>query len=343
MLTVHVSAAQPFTHLFMQVLTQTRQTQRALYRLALVPALIAAALATGCGDDKAKTATQAAARVNDQEVTVHQINLVLERQQGLKPEQADAASRQILEGLIDQEVAVQKAEETKLDRDPKIVQLLDATRRGLLARAYYERAAAAAVGAPAAEDVKKYFDANPGLFSERRIYMLQEFAVQSDPAAAKDLQAKLEATTSAQQFAETLKASGLKFGVNQVTQPAESLPLALVSRINALKDGQALYEQIPGGMKAILVVASRPQPLTFDQSKPLIERFLTETKRAEWLKAHTKELRTAAKVEYLGKFAEKPASAPVAAEPAPAAAPASAAASGGLDASALNKGLSGLK
>jgi EpsD family peptidyl-prolyl cis-trans isomerase len=327
----------------MQVLQQTRQTKRALYRLALVPALIAAALATGCGDDKdGAKATQAAARVNDQEVTVHQINLVLERQQGLKPEQADAASRQILEGLIDQEVAVQKAEETKLDRDPKIVQLLDATRRGLLARSYYERAAAAAVGTPAAEDVKKYFDANPGLFSDRRIYMLQEFTIQGDAAATKALQAQLEATSGPQQFAEALKGSGLKFGVNQVTQPAESLPLALVGRISKLQDGQALYEQGNGGMKAILVVASRPQPLTFDQAKPLIERFLTETKRSEWLKTHVKELRTTAKVDYLGKFAEKAASAPASA-PAEAPAPAAPSSSGGLDESALNKGLSGLK
>jgi EpsD family peptidyl-prolyl cis-trans isomerase len=321
----------------MQVIKQTRSTPRAFYRLALAPALIAAALVTGCGDDKGgDKATQAAARVNDQEVTVHQINLVLERQQGLKPEQADGAARQILESLIDQEVAVQKAEETKLDRDPKIVQMLDATRRGLLARSYYERASAAAVGAPSADDVKKYFDGNPGLFTDRRIYMLQEFTIQGEADATKALQAKLEATTSAQEFGEVLKGSGLKFGVNQVTQPAESLPLALVGRISSLKDGQALYEQGTGGMKAILVVASKPQPLTFDQAKPLIERFLTETKRGEWLKTHVKDLRAAAKVEYLGKFAEKAGAA--ASAPAAAASVAS-----GVDQEAINKGVSGLK
>lgn len=333
----------------MQVQTQTRQHQRTLSRLALVPAVVAAALLTGCfggDDDKPKTASQAAARINDQEVTVHQINLVLERQQGLKPEQADGASRQILESLIDQEVAVQKAEESKLDRDPKIVQMLDATRRGLLARAYYEKAAGAAVGTPSLDEVKKYFETNPGLFTDRRIYMLQEFTIQGESAQTTDLQAKLQATDTPQAFIDTLKASGLKFAVNQVTQPAESLPLALVGRISTLKDGQALYEQGTGGMKAILVVASRPQPLTFDQSRPLIERFLTETKRAEWLKAHIKELRAAAKVEYVGKFAEKPASAPAAepaaVAPAVSAEPAASAASG-LDSDALSKGLSGLK
>ena len=332
----------------------SKQSPRTLHRMAVVPVLVAAALLSACGKDGGKDgkASQAAARVNGQELTVHQINLILERQPGLKPEQAEAASRQVLEGLIDQEIAVQKAEEEKLDRDPKIVQLLDAQRRALLARSYLEKASTAAIGTPSADEVKKYFDSKPGLFSQRRIYMLQDFTIQGSPEQTKDLQAKLEASPDVQTFAETLKASGLKFAVNQVTQPAESLPMNLVDRISALKDGQALYEQGNGGMKAILVVASRAQPLTFDQSKPLIERFLTETKRQEWLKNHMKEARTGAKIEYIGKFAEKAASgADTAAAPAApavpsapvAAVPEQPAASSGIDADALSKGLSGLK
>jgi hypothetical protein len=171
------------------------------------------------------------------------------------------------------------------------------------------------------------------------MYMIQEFTIQGDANQTKDLQAKLEAGSTPQQFGDTLKASGLKFNVNQVTQPAENLPLNLIDRIAALKDGQALYQQGNGGMKAILVVASREQPLTYDQAKPLIERFLTETRRQEWMQKHVKDLRTAAKIEYIGKFAEKAASGAAA---APAPEPVASAASG-LDASALSKGLSGLK
>lgn len=341
----------------MHIQKQTRTSSRALSRLALVPAVLAVSLLAGCfGDDaeKSKGATQAAARVNDNEVTVHQINMVLERQPGLKPDQADAAGRQILEGLIDQELAVQKAEESKLDRDPKIVQMLDASRRQILARAYYEKASTTAITPPALDEIQKYFNENPGLFANRRIYMLQEFTIQGTAEETKALQAQLEAAGSVQGFAEALKGSGLKFAVNQVTQPAESLPLALVGRIAELKDGQALYEQGQGGMKAVLVVASRPQPLTFEQSKPLIERFLTETKRSEWLRAHVKELRTAAKVEYVGRFAEKPAAAASgaasatapAAEVAPAVAPTvdpAASAASAMDGQSIDKGLSGLK
>jgi EpsD family peptidyl-prolyl cis-trans isomerase len=335
-----------FVYCSMNSVMYNKQRKFAVARMALVPALVAAALLAGCGGDKEgeKGASQAAAKVNGEELTVHQINLMLERQPGLKPEQADLASRQLLEGLIDQQIAVEKAIEGKLDRDPKIVQLLDAQRRATLAQAYMQKAVGGAVGAPSAEDVKKYFDSKPSLFSERRLYMLQEFTIQGSAEETKALEAQLTAAGSTQAFVEALKASGLKFAVSQVTQPAENLPLNLVDRIAALKDGQALYQQGNGGMKAILVAASRPQPLTFDQSKPLIERYLSETRRQEWLRKHVKDLRAAAKVEYVGKFAEKPASGAAAAAPAETSVAASAPASGGsLDANSLSKGLSGLK
>lgn len=332
---------------------QTRQPvlarSRSIRLMALLPVVVAATLAAGCGD-KGKPegkASQAAARVNDTEITVHQINQVLERQQGLKPEQADAASRQVLEGLIDQQLAVAKAEEQKLDRDPQVVQMLDAARRNILARTYLEKAAASAVGAPSAEDVRKYFDTKPALFSQRKVYAIQEFTVPATKDVAEPLMAKLKATKGQQEFVDALKASGVKFTVNQVTQAAEGLPLAIVDKLVEVNDGEALYVTAPDGFKAMLVVASRLQPVSFDQAKPAIEQFLITERRREFVKNEIKNLRTAAKVDYIGKFAEKPASGAAAAAvsaPAPvqAEAPASAP-STGLDANALNKGLSGLK
>ncbi|RZL00357.1 MAG: peptidyl-prolyl cis-trans isomerase, EpsD family [Rubrivivax sp.] len=324
---------------------------RALQRAALAPIVVAAALlVAGCGKDgkEGGKATQSAARVNGEEVTVHQINMVLERQQGLKPEQAEPASRQILESLIDQELALQKATELKLDRDPQIIQMLDATRRNLLARAYLEKTAAASVPAPSAEDVKKYFDEHPALFAQRRIYMLQDFTIQGEAAQIKELMPKLQVTDSSQSFVEVLKASGLKFAVNQVTQPAEALPLNLVDQFAKLVDGKAMYQVLNGGLKVVLVAASKPQPISLEQAKPMIERFLTESRRQEFVQKETKNLRKTAKIEYLGKFAEKPAAAASGASaPASAAAPVApasvASSANAIDDAALNKGLSGLK
>ena len=109
-------------------------------RVSTLAAALVAVLALGaCGSSRDKVASQTAAKVNKQEVTIHQINFVLQQQRGLRPDQADAASRQILERLIDQQLAVDKAEEFKLDRDPRVVQQIEAARRDILARAYAEK------------------------------------------------------------------------------------------------------------------------------------------------------------------------------------------------------------
>ncbi len=104
--------------------------------------LALAALTSGCGKkDEAKTATQVAAKVNADEITVHQINNVLARSQNVTPEVADVAKREILSRLIDQQLARQQAVERKLDREPSVMQAIEAAKSEILARAYLERIA----------------------------------------------------------------------------------------------------------------------------------------------------------------------------------------------------------
>ena len=332
--------------------------QRSIRTMALLPVVVAAALVAGCGD-KSKSeggkATQAAARVDNTEITVHQINQMLERQQGLKPEQAEAAAHQVLESLIDQQLAVAKAEEQKLDRDPQVVQLLEATRRSILARTYLEKTAVAGAGTPTPEEVRKYYAEKPALFSQRKVYALQEFTVPAVGEQAKALMEQLKATRGPAQFVEVLKASGIKFTANQITQPAEGLPLGIIDPLSKVGDGEALFITANDGFKAVLVVASRSQPVGFEQAKPAIEQFLNSERRREFAMKEIKNLRTAAKIEYLGKFANKPAasvasgvaasSAPVnqASSTSPQSTPVDTGAPTTLDANALNKGISGLK
>ena len=333
---------------------QASAQPRAIRMMALLPVVIAAALAAGCGEKSDKPeakASQSAVRVNDSEITVHQINQILERQQGLRPEQADGASRQILEGLIDQQLAVAKAEEQKLDRDPQVMQLLEATRRNILARSYLEKASVAGAGTPTPEDLRKYFDTKPALFAQRKVYALQEFTVPSTPDQAKAVIELLKNKRTPAEYAEVIKASGLKFNTQQVTQAAESLPLAIVDQLLKVNDGQSLFITAKDGFKAILIVASKEQPVTFEQAKPAIEQFLTVERRREFAQKEMKNLRAAAKIEYIGKFAETPASgaaeAAAAAASSVASAPsltaADAASAPALDPAALSKGLSGLK
>lgn len=306
-----------------------------LTRLAL--ALSAAAVLAACGGDKGDKATQTAAKVNKEEITVHQINFVLQRQPNLKPDQAEAAGKQVLERLIDQELAVQQAEESKLDRDPRVVQQIEAAKREILARAYADKIGETAAK-PTAEEISKYYNENPALFAQRRIYSLQELAIEAAPEQLDGLRDRLQASKNLPEFVEYLKANDFKFTGNQAVRAAEQLPMAALGTLSKLNDGQSLVTRTPTGMQVLLLAGSRSQPVDEARAKPSIEAFLTNQRKGELIAKHMKELREQAKIEYMGKFAPAAgASAPVAAS-APAPAPVSPAASG-LDADAINKGL----
>ena len=320
-------------------------------KAVLIAAMAATLLLAGCGDKKDKAASQTAAKVNKEEITVHEINFVMQQQRGLKPEQAEAASKQILERLIDQELALQKAEDLKLDREPRVMQQLEAAKREIIARAYIEKAGAAAAK-PTPEAIKKYYDEHPALFKDRRIYSIQEIAIEAQPDQVQALREHLQEAKSISDFVEYLKAGNFKFSGNQAVRAAEQLPLNMLDAFAKMKDGQAILAPTPTGAQVIVLAGSRTEPVDEVRAQPAIEQFLWNDAKRKLLESDMKAMRAAAKIEYVGKFAEAAASAPGAAS-APAAAPppspaASAAAgaakpaSGGLGAGDIAKGM-GLK
>ena len=313
-------------------------------QFSLIALCAAIALLAGCGDKKDKAASQTAAKVNKAEVTVHQINFVLQQQRGLRPEQADAAGKQILERLIDQELALQKADDLKLDRDPRVVQQLEAAKREIIARAYLDKVGEGATK-PTAEEIRKYYDDKPALFKERRIYSIQEIGIEAKPEQVAGLREKLSGVKNIAEFVDYLKANDFKFAANQAVRAAEQLPLQSLDAFAKMQDGQAILNQGPNGVQVVVLAGSRSQPVAEEQARPAIEQFLTNERKRKLVDEDVKAMRAAAKVEYVGTFAEGASGAPAtttpAAKPAPAAAP-SAAASGNLSATDISKGM-GLK
>jgi EpsD family peptidyl-prolyl cis-trans isomerase len=332
----------------MQVMKLPAFSSTARLRASLTWGAIATSVllvACGGGDGDKKSSSQVAAKVNSGEISVHQVNFVLQRQQGLKPEQAQAVSRRVLEGLVDQELAVQQAVEQKLDRDPRIVSAIDAARRDILARAYADRVAEAAA-APTPEDIKAYYDSKPALFSKRRIYSLQEFNIEASADQKTALQAKIPTLRSADELAGALKAANIRFAARNVSQAPENIPMGFLDQLAKLSEGQWVVVATPTGLNAALVASAKAAPVTEDAAKKAIEQFLLSDRKRKLVADGIKALRGSAKIEYVGQFAAAASAAGDAggAVEAPSVAPTPpASASDALDASALQKGLSGLK
>jgi len=278
-------------------------------RLSVLAVAALVLVLAGCGDKKEKPASQTAAKVNKEEITVHQINFVLQQQRSLAPEQAASASKQVLERLVDQELALQKAQEQKLDRDPRVVQQLEAARREIIARAYADKIATGAPKASPAE-VKAYYEAHPALFKERRVYSFQEVSVEAKPEQVETLKKALGDAKNLTAFVDYLKANNYRYTGNEAVRAAEQLPLASIDQLAKMKDGQAMFNARPGGVQIINLAASRSQPVALAQATPAIEQFLLNERKRKLVADDLQALRAAAKIEYVGDFAKDAARSP---------------------------------
>lgn len=314
-------------------------------RLAGVSLLTCALLISGCGDKQdtaVKSESQVAARVNKDEITVHQVNAALQRLGTPVPQdKAQEASKAVLRNLVNQQLLVQKAVEEKLDRDPNVMQAIEAARMQILAQAYLQRKTQAAPK-PSEAEINDYVAKHPELFAERRIYRLQEIAIKGAADKAEAIRAQLAASKNLEEFAKWLKAENYVFTAAQAERAAEQLPGPLAAQLLKTQPGQAVLANNAGSLVVMLVTAAAPQPIAPEQARPLAERILTTQKQRELADNEIKALKSAAKIEYLGAFADagkEAAAAAPAAEP-PSAAPAGTPA--GADAAAMKKGLSGL-
>jgi EpsD family peptidyl-prolyl cis-trans isomerase len=270
--------------------------------------LMSTSALAGCGERKPETiGSQTAAKVNREEISVHQLNLLLQRQRGLKPEPEDAVGKQALEALIEQELAVQKTIELKMDQDPRVLLQREAVRREVLARAYSNRATDAP-SKPTPDDIKSYCDARPELFKERNIHMLQELAVEAPPEQVSAPREQMKVAKSGVELVDHLKRSKVSFKGNQGVLAAEQAPMDALESLSNIKDGQMLLRSSAAGATVFVLVSSRAEPVELLVAKPAIEQFLINDARRKRNEADVKALRAAAKIEYIAKYAEAPAS-----------------------------------
>ena len=271
--------------------------------LWVLAAVFAEGFMVACADSKNESADyRVAARVNKEEIAVHQVDVALSKLRGIKAEQAEAAGRRALDRLVDQELMAQRAEELGLDRDPRVRHQVEAARREAVARIFAEQAESAA-RKPSAEQVKKYYVDNPNLFRDRRVYSIQEISIDTQPEKLDALRHMLRDSHSIGQFMDYLKANDIEFTGTQSVRPAEQLPSHVLDSVVRMKSGQAMLSPSSNGANVFIVIGSKSQPVSEEDSKLAIEQFLFNEAKRSLVKAEVGSLRAASRIEYRGKFA----------------------------------------
>ena len=83
---------------------------------------------------------------------------------------------------------------------------------------------------------------------------------------------------------------------------AEQLPLEVVPKLAQLQVGQVMLMPAQQGFLLVQVAATEKQPLDQKQATPFIEQFLVNQKKLELARSEMKQMRDAAKIEYVGEL-----------------------------------------
>lgn len=333
---------------------QLVRANRPIREIALASLLALALLGCSSSEGDEKAPTQVAAKVGDSEISVHQINQVLGRtpMRDASKETLQATSNQILERLIDQQLAVDAAIEDKLHRSPEVVAAIEAARNEVLARAYLQRITSATIKATP-EEVKRYYVENPALFAERRNFNLQEIRIPDAVSVLSELRGLAEQGRPIDQIANFLRERQIPFNGGSATRSAEQIQLEMLPRLHALKDGQSLVVDNGKSATLIRVAASQSVPLSEEQARGGIEQFINNRRASEAIAQEIKRLRETNTIAYMGDFS-KPTSVARDAASSPSLTPGTPAANGSpasqppaagvaTDSSAMDRGLQGIK
>ena len=286
-------------------MTKKNMTMR---RLGLTAAAVSSALLLAACTGHKKDATQSVARVDGTEITVHQLKYQMQREH-VRPDQEEAASRKVLDQLIDEQLLVERAEKVKLDKDAGAQLAMDAARREMLARAYVEQAAQT-VPLPTDAAIHAYFDDNDALFAHRRVYTLKEYLARVPEDRIPALRALVDGGKSPADVEAWFKAQGAPFRTQETTQPAERIPLNSLKPLAAVQDGHGLVASAGNQVHVTYVASSVQAPVAFDKARPAISQFLTVESRRKVTESNMAALRTAALVEYSAPYQALAASGP---------------------------------
>lgn len=278
--------------------------------------LLAAMSLSACGDQKKKT-NKVLANVNGHEITATQLDAELQYASGAAEENAvqrQAMRKQAMEALIDREVLLEEASRNKLDRDPKLLQVIERFKTQAIVQAYLE-SKGANLAKPSKAEIDAYFQSHPELFAHRKVLDIEQLTI-----AAKDfsgaLKSQMDTTRSLDQMEGWLKQHNIAYVKTQLTYTSGDLPEQIIGKIKNLGRNHLFVMQ--DGKQNLLCALTelRDSPVTGDAAAAQIERYLLNKKMQEVAATEIARLRSSAKLEYVDKSAglitDEP---PVTAEP----------------------------
>lgn len=264
--------------------------------------LMTAAGLSACGS-KEKKSGQALVRVNGEEITMLQINDELMRA-GVKAEQQEIATKQLLESLIDRQLILAEAARNKIDRTPEVVQAIERAKAQIISQAYLKNIVGK-ITKPSIVEINEYFQKHPEYFTQRKQYDIQQLIFATKDFSS-ELKSAIDSANSLDSVVAWMDSHNVKYARGKMSRNTSDLPEPIIAKLKEMKKGQLFL--VNEGERSMLnsIIDIKNSPVSAKEAEPQIEQYLINKKTKEAADAEITHLRKTAKIEYLN------ASAPVA-------------------------------
>ena len=246
---------------------------------------------------------QVVAVVNGEEITQQELNAEISELPAPPVGDKEAIRRQILQQIIDRRLMAQVAKEDGLDRDPMYVIRERRLKEELLVQMYGVKTADT-VRVPDASSVKKYLADNPGKFSQRTAYLVDQisFDFPSDPKILK----ALEADKSLADVEETLKSFKIDYSKGANSMDSGNIPTPVLNQILALPAGEPFIIPMQGKVVVSVITGRQPVPTTEQQASPMAAQTMRAESIGKVLRTRLDEAKAKANISYQDGLAPLP-------------------------------------
>ena len=323
-------------------LVAVRATSRLSYRK---PGLYAAALLAGlalsaCGNkDAAPRSGQALASVNGKEITAMQLNDELQRA-NVQQSQADAATKPLLEALIDRQLLQNEAAKINTDRDPKVVQAIERAKALIIAQTYMQNKIGG-IPKPTQAEISDYYNKHPDFFTNRKQFDMKQLVIDTKHLT-DEVKRFANPGKTLDDVAAFFDERKVKYLRTQASRTTSDLSPEMSAKLKTMAKGQLFVVKEGERSMFVSIADVKDNPASLDLAGPQIEKFLYARRSKEAADAELARLRASAKIEYLNK-ATALAAAAVGAPGTATAAPALAQPAPGATDAATARGVAGLK
>ncbi|EDL49319.1 hypothetical protein [Erythrobacter sp. SD-21] len=280
----------------------------------VITLLLCSTLLVACEGGEAPTG-QVAATVDGREITVGQINDEL-RASGIQADQSnEELANRALDAIINRSILAAEARDRELDTTPagslallraQDVAMVDMLRRDIQANS----------PPPSDEEARQFMSANPAMFADRFVSVIEQLVVPSLPDGAMQRLEDLDTLPEVRSFLNEL---GIKYQTTMGSIDSLTIAPAVAKQIVGLQEGEVYILPQGEGARINAIVSRQTLPIRGDEALQLAQGMVTQQRATSQAESVFRSIldEKKATVRYAENYSapEQPVSPPVETEP----------------------------